>query len=58
MALPGLEQCKVIGTKQRLQACKWHDVIKDWPDPYKRIPKAIHTVEAPAATKLLESEAT
>ena len=43
MALPGLEQCKV---RQRLQACKWHDVIKDWPDPYKRIPKAIHMVEA------------
>ena len=46
MALPGLEQCKVIGTRQRLQACKQHDVIKDWPDPYKRIPKAVHMVEA------------
>ena len=46
MALPGLEQYKVIGIRQRLQAGKWHDVIKDWPDPYKRIPKAIHMVEA------------
>ena len=24
----------------------WHEVIKDWPYPYKRIPKAVHTVEA------------